>query len=922
MKTNKILMAVALPALLAACTAEEFEQVSVQEQTLANRALLNPNFAINVAEIESRFAWENAVWKYEAGDQFGAAITDAATLWTVSDASMFGNYIFAKNEAGNYVTDSQMGEGVYMLYSFDGFNKKMARNLVEFDLTKQVCDLDEPAAEINKYENQLMFTPLYKIQEKYSAEPIAPTFYSYYGVGAFKFKNSTGQNLKITQIILKHDADMIVKGRISQEALAANAQYVYNESKEGYVLKGIHNALESKTMTTAQKNAAIEAAEDAFESTIYTAKAVAAFDATKGDKNSKFITLDCQNYLMKDGDEKTAYMLVPAGYEGFEVEIMVVDEDGEAWSVYANANGEDDDENPKTKGIKVTGMDDLSLQRHKGNMIFGKSSDGKTMKTLNIKEENLSEKGGYYVDSKAAMLELLDANLGDIKVHNSGDWAIDAEVVEAIVEYTGANITFSNPIEIKSATALTAEDDLALENVTFTDVTVIGTRKAADNETVIFAGTTVELNVTVTGTLKVEAGANVTILGGTYGNVENNGTLSIQDLTSGTLKNKVGGVMTLYKNHAVTAEAGTVKFLALEGKKANAYNVTSNIALTAGANLEIGQYVTFKPADGWSVPATTTATSKLTNNGVVTSETGNNLVKVYGKFVNNGVLSTNLQAYNKAEITNAVDAEMTKAVALIEKSTMINNGIVNNLQYYGKLLTLGADSETTISAGSAGEIDNTNKGAIVAGSGIDLNDFEIYYNFAGTVAELEAVPFAWYNINTLRINGTLTFARGFDMKNTTALTQMSNLNKLVLADGATINVQTDKVVATFNEIETEGCATIKGIKGVSNLIIVTTEATIGTTIYNEATSDDDAEFGHTLSVKNIAVSAVREVSGVQTATTFAIKAVNEETAEGEVNVNALVDIVGGSLTYSVVEGATADKKWYISTNGSDPAIAQ
>ena len=119
MKTNKILMAVALPALLAACTAEEFDQVSVQEQTLANRALLNPNFAINVANVESRFAWENAVWKYEAGDQFGAAITDVADQWTVTDNSMFGNYIFAKNEAGNYVTDSQMGEGVYMLYSYD-----------------------------------------------------------------------------------------------------------------------------------------------------------------------------------------------------------------------------------------------------------------------------------------------------------------------------------------------------------------------------------------------------------------------------------------------------------------------------------------------------------------------------------------------------------------------------------------------------------------------------------------------------------------------------------------------------------------------------------------------------------------------------------------------------------------------------------
>lgn len=862
MKTNKILMAVALPALLAACTAEEFDQVSVQEQTLANRALLNPNFAINVANVESRFAWENAVWKYEAGDQFGAAITDVKTPWSVSDDYMFGNYIFAKNEAGNYVTDSQMGEGVYMLYSYDGFQAKMARSLVQFDLTNQVCDLDDPTAEINKYENQLMFTPLYKLQEKYSAEPMAPTFYSYYGVGAFKFKNNSGQDLKITQIILKHtgDADMVVKGRVSQAAFAANAQYVYNETKEDYVLSGVHAALKNKDLTTAQKNAAIEAAEEAFEETIYKATAAVAADATKGEKSSKFISLDCQNYLLEDGEETTAYMLVPAGYVGFEVEIMVVDEEGETWSVYANAEGKDADSNSKTKGIKVTGMDNLQLQRHKGNMIFGKSSDGKTMKTLNIKEENLSENTGYYVDSKAAMLELLDANLGDIKVHNSGDWAIDAEIVEAIIDYTGANIEFSNPITIKSAKALTNNDEweLALSGVEFDDVTVIGTILAEDGETVLFEGTTVELdNITVNGNLTIQAGANVTIkdgsvsraAAGTCHRISNYGALTVEmdSRVSDQGISNYGALTIVGGEQYVDMYAGTIAYATgveddenvpytVESKTLNVSSTTNNVTVT------VGEDITFKLTENFTIAAKSDNTKKYTfvNNGIF--DLNSKTLTVNGALTNNNEIN-NGSVTVAGTLTN--NKTLEAATTVNAKATLNNNGEAKAVASNNGLIVTGTDSKTTVNAGE-GRINNTNKAQVSANAKQTV--YFVVNNKA--VEDLESILFKRYAINTLRVEGTLTMDRPFSAEKGADWEQLKVLNTLELTNDAEVKVD-GEVHTAFSKVVVEGNAKISGWSKAESSLTFDQDVTV--TLKNKSVTSADKD-GYILTLEDVKVA--------------------------------------------------------------------
>ena len=95
MRTKHVLMAMALPALFAACTSDEFMEQPAQGN-LDGRAVLG-NLQVNVADdATTRFAWENLKWSFEDGDQFGAAVTDPTTLGTVVNTHMLGNYIFSK----------------------------------------------------------------------------------------------------------------------------------------------------------------------------------------------------------------------------------------------------------------------------------------------------------------------------------------------------------------------------------------------------------------------------------------------------------------------------------------------------------------------------------------------------------------------------------------------------------------------------------------------------------------------------------------------------------------------------------------------------------------------------------------------------------------------------------------------------------
>ena len=76
MKTKHILTALALPAMLAACTAEDI--VSESSSVQMDRAKLSENFVLKVGVdgVESRYDANGGAPKFETGDKIGAALID------------------------------------------------------------------------------------------------------------------------------------------------------------------------------------------------------------------------------------------------------------------------------------------------------------------------------------------------------------------------------------------------------------------------------------------------------------------------------------------------------------------------------------------------------------------------------------------------------------------------------------------------------------------------------------------------------------------------------------------------------------------------------------------------------------------------------------------------------------------------------
>ena len=167
MKTNKILVALALPALFAACTAEEIVN-QADNNVLENRALLGDLVVNMETPVASRASWseKDLAWgAWEDDDAFTSALEDAGATpaWGNVANTLFTNYVWTKGTSG-WGTTSQMVEGIYSFYSYKGIATKNDRKPVAFDLTSQTTDLDNPTQVID--DHQLFFSPLYMIEAK------------------------------------------------------------------------------------------------------------------------------------------------------------------------------------------------------------------------------------------------------------------------------------------------------------------------------------------------------------------------------------------------------------------------------------------------------------------------------------------------------------------------------------------------------------------------------------------------------------------------------------------------------------------------------------------------------------------------------------------------------------------------------------
>lgn len=681
MRTKHVLMAMALPALFAACTSDEF----MQEQpagSLGNRPLLSADFTVDVEEAAStRFAWEdkNFKWSFEDGDQFGAAVTDPVTFGTISSESMLGNYIFGKGEDGKWRTNSQMVEGTYIYYSYEGFQNKSTRELVAFDLGTQNADLDDPTAVVNA--KQLFFSPLYQIESETSDEAMPLQFYPYWSTAAFYIQNKTGQDLKLTQIALEDaNNEFVIKGHIDPVKLnSAALKYAYDKESGEYAIdaKAFEKANGKKTYDEVMQLVDLAVAND------------------KEGKASAAIALNCGGYVLADGESVTAYMVVPAHQaKALTAKIVVVDEDGLSKQVTVQETaGKNDPE------IACTGISTRVFKRGSTYPVFGFNTDGKTMKALVVEKENLDDLESFYVDNKADLLNVINNNLGAISIYNFGDLAIDDEIAKAITEYTGTGITFDNAISVKCT------GDATLEKTTFDKNVTVESGNVTFGEDVVAEGGM---------TLK---GGKLTLTDGTYDNA--NVTVEAGELVlnkaNQTVKGIVakGGIVTIAKENKLSNIK--LSFKEVMDEEGEAIPAVLNI----NAKLAANEALATKASTTVNNASEITLTAELTNAGIFNNGTAtSDAAKVLG----NGSLVNNA----KATVNN---------YGTIKPATVTNNAeaTVNNFKYFGldgsgnattstnngKIVMKNNTSRVYVSAG-AGEIDNTAKGIVDATSASDM----------------------------------------------------------------------------------------------------------------------------------------------------------------------------------------------------------
>ena len=163
MKTKHLLTALALPAIFAACTADDIVNESANQ---AQRAALNENFKLNLGGVESRLSAgePGAAFKfdYEEGDMVGSAIIDkynpAETLFdrkyeTQDYVSTNQPFTF---DGSKWTLNHTMVEGKYLFY-YPYNEKNNSRGAVQFsipvmqDLSDKTTGEFNPKAAIEKY---------------------------------------------------------------------------------------------------------------------------------------------------------------------------------------------------------------------------------------------------------------------------------------------------------------------------------------------------------------------------------------------------------------------------------------------------------------------------------------------------------------------------------------------------------------------------------------------------------------------------------------------------------------------------------------------------------------------------------------------------------------------------------------------------
>ncbi len=163
MRTKHILTALAIPALFAACVADDFNE-AVTGSDMAQRALLSEDFKLNFGGPDTRFSageGSGLSFSYEVGDTIGGAIIDQYDP-SKPEGQQFPvvpyvstNHPFVLNAQGEWAINHTMVEGNYLFYfPYNENNHARTAPMYSIPVMQDLSGKDgkfDPKASVEKY---------------------------------------------------------------------------------------------------------------------------------------------------------------------------------------------------------------------------------------------------------------------------------------------------------------------------------------------------------------------------------------------------------------------------------------------------------------------------------------------------------------------------------------------------------------------------------------------------------------------------------------------------------------------------------------------------------------------------------------------------------------------------------------------------
>ena len=786
MRTKHILTALALPALFAACTADEFETVNQNAGLQEERAKVAENFTLLTSGIQTRYAVEGGAgisFNFEKGDQIGAAIIDEYN----PDADKPEDFIVIPSLAGNnpfefqggeeWTSNTQLGIGHYLfMYPYNSANNNRAAVAYELPVIQELgAGAEGLNAAVEKGNKAIAAAVLHEGEE--SVDISLKNIFTYPKL-TINFDN--GENVTtVSQIVLKannEDNAFIVKGGFDHEVVAA--MFGLDEEKGNSDFDGKDYYKQDKTTKKYYIDWDLVDTEDLLLAEDGENKAYIPFkDGLKSDyiivkfpegtkvqpatnTNNKYVEARIMMPTIEKFDDKEL-----AG----KYTLYVYTDNGVYSTAFAPASFSFSDTTDK-EAIET------ALQRNKSN--------GLRLEALNT-EMNKKGDAGTIVTTLADWNDLVD-RFGDTKQNQK-------------IIIVGDDFAFDGAKDIEWPETCTFTID--------TNVTVKGN---------------VEMkNVNVNGTINVEKGATLTV----------NNTLSAEkEVEFG----EGAGAETVEVETKIVNE-GTVVIAAEYDKAANDDNEKiKNAYVGISSIVNEGALIINEKAKA-EFALTNVQKAVVTNNGEVKLRNDCEYVDAKNKNGrgNNGTINNNgtLRTGNFTNVAPEIENEG-------EENEVIKNMPVINNAKGARMVAEGdfTNNATLVNEGTLACL-NTTTGTITNARTLDSKKGAVTYitNNNGKVIVYEAKPL------TVTINGTKgiveyeTSAKSEDFKES-LVNQVIASGDLTVADG-TIDMLIFKGDATLTLAEPAGTSTKKGvINGLTieeGNVVLASDVTVSTLIIKE-----------------------------------------------------------------------------------------